>query len=92
MNRRGFLSACLATATAPYVVRAGVLMPVRSLWTPKDLSEASLEQLIREIRAMTVDQGKAIAITPCWIRPFVPLLGNETIERIVADVMNRAFA
>lgn len=35
MNRRSFLQACLASATAPYVVTtAGVLMPVKSLWTP----------------------------------------------------------
>lgn len=34
MNRRGFLQACLASATAPYVVTsAGVLMAVRKLWT-----------------------------------------------------------
>ena len=34
MNRRGFLQACLATATAPYVVTSsGVLMPVRTLTT-----------------------------------------------------------
>ena len=32
MNRRGFLQACLASATAPYVVTtAGVLMPVRNI-------------------------------------------------------------
>ena len=35
MNRRGFLGAILATGVAPYVVTAaGVLMPVRALWTP----------------------------------------------------------
>ena len=34
MNRRGFLQAILASATAPYVVTsAGVLMPVRKLVT-----------------------------------------------------------
>ena len=35
MNRRGFLQVCLASGIAPYVsTMAGVLMPVRKLWTP----------------------------------------------------------
>lgn len=34
MNRRGFLQACLASATAPYVVTdAGVLMPIKQIQT-----------------------------------------------------------
>lgn len=36
MNRRGFLGAILATATAPAIVSSGVLMPVRKLWTPAE--------------------------------------------------------
>lgn len=36
MNRRSFLKAILAAGVAPYVVTsAGVLMPVRELWTPE---------------------------------------------------------
>ena len=36
MNRRGFLQACLAAATAPYVITsAGVLMPVRKIFVPE---------------------------------------------------------
>lgn len=43
MNRRGFLSTCLAAAAAPYVVtKAGVLMPVKSLWTPPAFDPGSL--------------------------------------------------
>ena len=35
MNRRGFLSSILAAGVAPYVqTTAGVLMPVKKLWTP----------------------------------------------------------
>lgn len=34
MNRRGFLGAILAAAAAPMVVRAGVLMPVKTLDVP----------------------------------------------------------
>lgn len=35
MNRRGFLQAILASATAPYVVTtAGVLMPVKKILVP----------------------------------------------------------
>ena len=34
MNRRGFLGAMLAAAVAPAVVKSGVLMPVRPIWTP----------------------------------------------------------
>jgi len=30
MNRRGFLGACLAAGVAPWVVRSGVLMPVKA--------------------------------------------------------------
>lgn len=33
MNRRDFIGALMA---APYVVRSGVLMPIRPLWTPAD--------------------------------------------------------
>jgi hypothetical protein len=36
MNRRGFLGAILATATAPAIVSSGVLMPVRKIWTPAE--------------------------------------------------------
>lgn len=28
MNRRGFLTACIATCTAPMIVRASILMPL----------------------------------------------------------------
>lgn len=36
MNRRGFIGAML---TAPAIVRSGVLMPVRRIWTPGNYSE-----------------------------------------------------
>lgn len=35
MNRRTFLAGILATGAAPWVVRAGVLMPVQSVWRPQ---------------------------------------------------------
>lgn len=34
MNRRGFLGAILAAGAAPWVAKAGVLMPVRTLIAP----------------------------------------------------------
>lgn len=34
MNRRGFLGAILATGMAPAFVKAGVLMPIKTIWTP----------------------------------------------------------
>ncbi len=34
MNRRGFMAAILAAGVAPMVVKAGVLMPVRSVIVP----------------------------------------------------------
>lgn len=33
MNRRRFLTACLATFTAPAIVRASSLMPVKERWS-----------------------------------------------------------
>ena len=37
MNRRSFLKSILATGVAPYVVTtAGLLMPVKQLWTPPE--------------------------------------------------------
>ena len=37
MNRRGFLKSIIAAGVAPYVVTAaGVLMPVRNVWTPRN--------------------------------------------------------
>lgn len=67
MNRRGFLQACLASATAPYVVTtAGVLMPVRKLLRP-DLTEASLEAMIIEISRMTDARGLRIQVNPTKI-------------------------
>ncbi len=37
MNRRGFLGSILAAGAAPWIAKAGVLMPVRPLiWTPLD--------------------------------------------------------
>ncbi len=35
MNRRGFITAILATGTAPAFVRAASLMPVVKLWEPE---------------------------------------------------------
>lgn len=37
MNRRGFIKTILAAGMAPAVVRGGILMPVRQLWTPPAL-------------------------------------------------------
>lgn len=34
MNRRSFLSMILAAGAAPWVARAGVLMPVQAPWVP----------------------------------------------------------
>ena len=36
MNRRAFLTAILALGTAPAIVRASSLMPVRRIWVPDD--------------------------------------------------------
>lgn len=33
-TRRGFLSAALAACAAPAYVKAGILMPVKKVWTP----------------------------------------------------------
>lgn len=70
MNRRGFLQACLAAATAPYVVTAsGVLMPVRKLITdPWTLTESNLEQMIIEISELTNDRGLLINVMPTMIQ------------------------
>jgi hypothetical protein len=50
MNRRGFLKSILAAGVAPYVVTtAGVLMPVRRVWSSVDslvLSEKSIAQYL----------------------------------------------
>lgn len=82
MNRRGFLAACLASATAPYVVTsAGVLMPVAKVqiipddwWdalrynaTTQNLSEQSLEDMIVEISKLTDDRGLRIQLIPASI-------------------------
>lgn len=34
MNRRGFMGAILAAGAAPWIAKAGVLMPVRTLAVP----------------------------------------------------------
>lgn len=36
MQRRSFLAAVLAAATAPAIARSGILMPVRKVWVPED--------------------------------------------------------
>lgn len=54
MKRRGFLQACLAAATAPYVVTtAGVLMPVRKVIPVLDSSFTVDE--IRRIGAYSIE-------------------------------------
>lgn len=48
MNRRGFLTACIATLTAPAIVRADSLMRVRARvddFLDLDLSDASLKAI-----------------------------------------------
>ena len=42
MNRRGFLGTILALGAAPAIARSGILMPVRTLWTPPRLMAATL--------------------------------------------------
>lgn len=52
MNRRGFLRGMLAAATAPFVVTsAGVLMPVRKIWTPFDYDVEVLPLTVHDLRA-----------------------------------------
>ncbi len=64
MNRRGFLQACLAAATAPYVsTAAGVLMPVRKVWTANDLTESTLFQMLEEIWRQGQSISGATALT-----------------------------
>lgn len=53
MNRRSFLGAILAAGMAPAVIRSGVLMPIRDLWTPsRKFSELTLAEII----AVTIRQ------------------------------------
>lgn len=59
MNRRGFLSACLAAAAAPYVVRSGILMPVGRLYTPPTTLEI-VERALAHMRAVGIAPTKVI--------------------------------
>ena len=34
IGRRGFIAGILGACAAPAIVRSGVLMPVRTIWTP----------------------------------------------------------
>lgn len=49
MNRRGFLGAILAAGAAPWVAKAGVLMPVKTLVTPEILTLERLQAIRRQI-------------------------------------------
>lgn len=67
LNRRGFLQAILASATAPYVVTtAGVLMPVRKILV-QEFNEKALEDMIVEIAMRRDDRGIPLAIKPTEI-------------------------
>lgn len=48
MNRRTFLAGILATGTAPWVARAGVLMPVQSVWMPSYISAFGFDYVWRD--------------------------------------------
>lgn len=59
MNRRGFLKAILASGVAPYVcTTAGVLMPVKPLWTPPEAAHEIIEiaEYVRLSGALTLAQ------------------------------------
>lgn len=65
MNRRSFIQGILSAGVAPYVVTtAGVLMPVRKLWTPFS-GEFESVQILRgdgEISRISVWDGYRLII------------------------------
>ena len=78
MNRRGFLSACLAACAAPAIVRANVLMPVRTLHT-------------RPMRAIwhggagNRDWGDSLN----WANGFLPVQGGDVLIADQSPVADR---
>lgn len=69
MNRRGFLQGILAAGVAPAVVKAGILMPVKQVQVATlpeivALSEASLEEAMKEICSSPTRYGFASTLWP----------------------------
>lgn len=47
MKRRSLLGAMLAACAAPAYVKAGILMPVRQIWTPPALTVAEIRKAVK---------------------------------------------
>ena len=64
MNRRGFLQACLAASTAPYVLTtAGVLMPSTKVIT---LTDDALREAIQQIYRWVEDRSVVLYKEAGW--------------------------
>lgn len=44
MNRRSFLASILSAGASPWIAKAGLLMPVRELWTPWTIIDLPMER------------------------------------------------
>jgi len=89
MNRRGFLGAMLA---GPWVVRSGVLMPVRPLVPPGIVVAFSVEEITLNAVEYFERHKLAIAGRDLWAHSYVAqpshLLGQRELNRIAARRLN----
>ena len=91
MNRRGFLGAILAAGAAPWVAKAGVLMPVRpTILMPMEIGRVDGIRIIFANRLWVADGGCTVRYTEIFQdevftvpEPKEPLFHGETLVDFV---------
>lgn len=96
MNRRSFLATILAAASAPAIVRASSLMPVRPVgslilpgeygysavgpFPPPDFTERALEDALIEMHNWTNDKGLFVRPTKLMVPPALYAVARDILE------------
>lgn len=85
-SRRTFLlgmAGILATATAPGIIRAGSLMPIKDIWANGTLTEALLEEACIRMMQATDRQGRRLGLFPTEL--IVPLAMLSQARRLAPE-------
>lgn len=87
MNRRNFLAAAIA---APFVVRSGVLMPVRQIVAPPLAIMAGNAAAIALWSGALFREVEKLSLFHQWLRDGVPIAGaTDRIYVLTADDIGR---
>jgi hypothetical protein len=78
ISRRGLLQGILAAGMAPAIVKAGVLMPVRQIWTPPEYMTAT--EVLRRLDEFWRGKAELAANPPIITSDFIQACSKNLIE------------